>query len=162
MNLFCTYCPPRPPPQKKKKNHKNHTHTHTHTKQNTHIHTHTHTKKKKKTTTNIQQQKTLFICLFFLLFFFILFFYISRHRAATSVLRNCCPNCYAEQSHEENVRSSAVGKQPKQKKSNFQAQHHLPALDIVLSGLTSRSSTTSLLLISLGSAKVESSSPPSS
>ena len=39
-------------------------------------------------------------------------------------------NCYAEQSHKDNVRSSAVGKQLKQKKSNSQAQLHLPALDL--------------------------------
>ena len=39
-----------------------------------------------------------------------------RHCAATTAPRNCCPNCYAEQSHKDNVRSSAVGKQLKQKK----------------------------------------------
>ena len=41
-----------------------------------------------------------------------------RHCAATTAPRNCCRNCYAEQSHKDNVRSSAVGKQLKQKKSN--------------------------------------------
>ena len=40
-----------------------------------------------------------------------------RHCAATTTPRNCCPNCYAAQSHKDNVRSSAVGKQLKQKKS---------------------------------------------
>ena len=32
-----------------------------------------------------------------------------RHydRAATTAPRNCCPNCYAEHSHKDNVRSSA-------------------------------------------------------
>ena len=40
------------------------------------------------------------------------------HCAATTVPRNCCTNCYAEQSHRDNVRSSAVGKQLKQEKSN--------------------------------------------
>ena len=33
----------------------------------------------------------------------------ARHCAATTVLRSCCPNCYAGQSHKGNVRSSAVG-----------------------------------------------------
>ena len=32
-------------------------------------------------------------------------------------------------SHKDNVRSSAVGKRLRQKKSNFEAQLHLPALD---------------------------------
>ena len=36
----------------------------------------------------------------------------ARHCAATSVLRNCCPNRYAEHSHKDNVRSSAVGNLP--------------------------------------------------
>ena len=55
-----------------------------------------------------------------------------RHCAATTAPRNCCPNCYAKQSHKDNARSSAVGKQLKQKKSNSLslAQHHLPALDL--------------------------------
>ena len=53
-----------------------------------------------------------------------------RHCAETTVPRNCCPNCYAEQSHVDNVRSSAVGKQLKQLKSNSPAQHHLSALDL--------------------------------
>ena len=35
-----------------------------------------------------------------------------------------------QNSHKDNVRSSAVGKQPKRKKSNSQAQLHLPALDL--------------------------------
>ena len=35
-----------------------------------------------------------------------------------------------EQSYKDNVRSSAAGKQLKQKKSNSQAQLHLPALDL--------------------------------
>ena len=30
-----------------------------------------------------------------------------RHCSATSVLRNCCPNCCTEQSHRDNVRSAA-------------------------------------------------------
>ena len=59
-----------------------------------------------------------------------------RHCAATTAPRNCCPNCYAEQSHKDNVRSSAVGKQLKQKKSN--------SLSLCLAQLTS------LLLISPG------------
>ena len=43
----------------------------------------------------------------------------SRHCIASSVPRNCCFNCCAEQSQKDNVRSTAVEKQPKQKKSNF-------------------------------------------
>ena len=55
-----------------------------------------------------------------------------RHCAATTAPRSCCSNCYAEQSHKDSFRSSAVGKQLKQKKSNSLslAQHHLPALDL--------------------------------
>ena len=34
-----------------------------------------------------------------------------RHCAATTAPRRCCPNCYAEQSHKDNIRSSAAGKQ---------------------------------------------------
>ena len=37
------------------------------------------------------------------------------HCAATTAPRNCCLNSYAEQSHKDDVRSSAVGKQLKQK-----------------------------------------------
>ena len=40
------------------------------------------------------------------------------HCAATTAPRSYCPNSYAEQNHKDNVRSSAVGKQLKQKKSN--------------------------------------------
>ena len=32
-----------------------------------------------------------------------------QHCAATTVPCNCCPNCYAEQSHKDNVRSYAAG-----------------------------------------------------
>ena len=42
-----------------------------------------------------------------------------RHCAATSVLRNCFFSCCAEQSHKDNVRSTAAEEQLKQKKSNF-------------------------------------------
>ena len=76
-----------------------------------------------------------------------------RHCAATTAPRNCCPNCYAEQSHRDYVRSSAVGKQLKQKKSNSLslAQHHLPALDLsVCSSFFVRVQLTSLLLVSPG------------
>ena len=38
-------------------------------------------------------------------------------------------------SHKDNVRSSAVGKQLKQKKSSSQAQLHLPALDLFCANL---------------------------
>ena len=54
-------------------------------------------------------------------------------------------------SHKDNVRSSAVKKQLKQEKSNFQAQLH--PLILLSSGLTCGSSTTPLLLISPGPAK---------
>ena len=54
----------------------------------------------------------------------------ARHCAATSVPRTCCPNRYAEQSHKDNVRSSAAGKQLKHKKFSSQAQLHLPPLDL--------------------------------
>ena len=66
--------------------------------------------------------------------------------------RNCCPNCYAEQSHKDSVRSSAVGKQLMQKKSNSLsvAQHHLPALDLFWASFFMRVQLTSLLLISPG------------
>ena len=74
-----------------------------------------------------------------------------RHCAATTAPRNCCPNCYAEQSHKDNVRSSAVGKQLKQKKSNALslslslALHHLPALDLFWASFFLRVQLTSLL-----------------
>ena len=76
----------------------------------------------------------------------------ARHCAATTAPRSCCPNCYAEQSHKNNVRSSAVGKQLKQKKSNSLclAQHHLPALDLFWASFFLRVQLTSLLLISPG------------
>ena len=39
------------------------------------------------------------------------------HCVATSASRNCCFNCCAEQSHKDNVRSTAVEEQLKQKTS---------------------------------------------
>ena len=73
-----------------------------------------------------------------------------RHRVATTAPRNCCPDCYAEQSHKDSVRSSAVGKQPKQNKSNSPAENHLPALDLFWASFFVRVQVTSLLLISPG------------
>ena len=75
-----------------------------------------------------------------------------RPRAATTAPSNCCPNCYAKQSHKDNVRSSAVGKQLKQKKSSSLsvAQHHLPVLDLFWASFSLRVQLTSLLLISPG------------
>ena len=70
--------------------------------------------------------------------------------AVTTAPRNCYPSCYAEQSYKDNVRSSAVGEQLKQKKSNFQAQHHLPVLDLFWDNFFVRVQLTSLLLISPG------------
>ena len=58
-----------------------------------------------------------------------------RHCAATSVPRNHCPNCCAEQSHKDSFRTSAVEKQLMRKKSNFRAQLHLPALDLFWANL---------------------------
>ena len=111
-----------------------------------------------------------------------------RHCEATSVLCSCCFNCCVEQSHKDNVRSTAVEKQRKQKTSpTFWAQLHLPALDLFwallraqhhvsppdvawtriwLSNFFLRVQLTSLLLISPGPAydsltsSWESSSPP--
>ena len=73
-----------------------------------------------------------------------------RHCAATTAPR--CPNCYAEQSHKDNVRSFAAGKQLKQKKPNSLsvAQHHLPALDLFWASFFVRVQLTSLFLISPG------------
>ena len=73
----------------------------------------------------------------------------ARPCAATTAPRNCCPNSYAEQSHKDNVRSSAAGKQLKQKKSNSLslAQHHLPPLDLFWASFFVRVQLTSLLLI---------------
>ena len=57
-----------------------------------------------------------------------------------------------QNSHKDNVRSSAAGKQPKQKKSSSLslAQHHLPALDLFWASFFVRVQLTSLLLISPG------------
>ena len=84
-----------------------------------------------------------------------------HHCTATSILLSCCFNCCAEQSHEDNVHSTAVEEQLKQKKSNFQSTADL-------SWALLRIQLTSLLLISPGPANEsltslwESSSPPSS
>ena len=55
-----------------------------------------------------------------------------------------------QNSHKDNVRSSAVGKQLEQKKSNSLARHHLPALDLFWASFFVRVQLTSLLLISPG------------
>ena len=55
-----------------------------------------------------------------------------------------------QSSYKDNARSSAVGNQPKQKKSNSLAQHHLPALDLFWASFFVRVRLTSLLLISPG------------
>ena len=72
-----------------------------------------------------------------------------RHYAATTAPRT---NGYAEQSHKDNVRSSAVGKQLKRKKSNSLslAQLRLPVLDLFWANFFVRVQLTSLLLISPG------------
>ena len=73
-----------------------------------------------------------------------------QHCTVTTAPCNCCPNCYAEQSHKDNVCSSAIGKPLKQKKSNSLVQHHLPALDLFRASFFMRVQLTSLLLISPG------------
>ena len=55
-----------------------------------------------------------------------------------------------QNSHKDNVRSSAVGKQLKQKKSNPLAQLHLPALGLFWANFYLRVQRTSLLMISPG------------
>ena len=52
--------------------------------------------------------------------------------AATCALRNCCFNCRAGQSHEDNVRCTAVEEQPEAKELSptFAAQLHLPTHDL--------------------------------
>ena len=56
--------------------------------------------------------------------------------------------------NKDNVRSSAVGKQLKQKKSNclslYSAQHHLPALGLFWASFFVRVQLTSLLFVSPG------------
>ena len=75
-----------------------------------------------------------------------------RHCSATTAPPSCCHNYCAGQSLKDSVRSSAVGKQLKRKKSNFQAQHHLPALDPFWASIfvSFFFQPTSLLLISPG------------
>ena len=70
-----------------------------------------------------------------------------RHCAATSALRNCCFNCRAGQSHKDNVRCTAVEEQPEAKEVQL-SQPSSTSLLMISSGLTLRSSSTSLLLIS--------------
>ena len=55
-----------------------------------------------------------------------------------------------QNSHKDNARSSTAGKQLKQKKSNSQAQLHLPALDLFSANFFVRVQLTSLLSISPG------------
>ena len=61
-----------------------------------------------------------------------------------------------QNSHKDNVRSSAVGKQLKQKTSYSLslAQHHLPALDLFWASFFVSVQLTSLLLISPALCKV--------
>ena len=42
-----------------------------------------------------------------------------RHCAAASVLRNCCFNCFAEQNHKDNVRSTAAEENRNKKSPTF-------------------------------------------
>ena len=64
----------------------------------------------------------------------------SPHCAATTAPRNCCP---AEQSHNDYARSSAVGKQLKQKKSNSPST---TSLLLISSGLASTRESRTILL----------------
>ena len=58
----------------------------------------------------------------------------SDHRTTQMLSQLLCRtrDTLAVQSHKDNVRSSAVGKQLQQKKSNYLslAQHHIPDLDL--------------------------------
>ena len=72
-----------------------------------------------------------------------------RHCAATSALCNCCFNCRAGQSHKDNVRCSAVEEQPEAKEVQL-SQPSSTSLLMISFGLSWRSSSTSLLLISPG------------
>ena len=72
-----------------------------------------------------------------------------RHSAATSALRSCCFNCRAGQSHKDNVRCTAVEEQPEAKEVKL-SQPSSTSLFMIFSGLTWRSGSTSLLLISPG------------
>ena len=92
---------------------------------------------------------------------------VSAHRcAATSVLCNCCLYCCVEQSHKDNVHSSAVEKRLMQKKSNFQAQLHLPTFGLFWANLRVQHHLPPLDLTwtrrSVLTSSWESSSPPSS
>ena len=46
---------------------------------------------------------------------------------------NCCPNCYAEQSHKDNIRSSAVGKQLKQMSNSLSLYSPAPPSLLLIS-----------------------------
>ena len=63
-----------------------------------------------------------------------------RYCSATSVLRNCCFNCRAGQSHKDNVRCTAVEEQPEVKEVQL-----------------SQPGSTSLLLISPGTLEISAS-----
>ena len=69
-----------------------------------------------------------------------------RHCAVTSALCNCCFNCCAGQSHKDNVRCTAVEAQLEAKEVQL-SQPSSTSLLMISSGLTWRSSSTSLLLI---------------
>ena len=69
-----------------------------------------------------------------------------RHCAATNALRNWCFNRRAGQSHKDNARCTAVEEQPEAKL----LQPSSTSLHMISSGLTWGSSSTSLLLTSLG------------
>ena len=58
-----------------------------------------------------------------------------RHYAVTSALHNCCFNCRAGQSHEDNVHCTAVEEQPKAKEVQL-SQPSSTSLLMISSGLT--------------------------
>ena len=59
----------------------------------------------------------------------------ARHCAATSALRSCCPNCCARTESQLTTISVAPPLGNNRKKSNFQAELHLPTLDLFWANL---------------------------
>ena len=70
-----------------------------------------------------------------------------HHCPVTSALRNCCFNCRAGYSHKDNVRCTAVEEQLEAKEVQLSQPSSISLL-MISSGLTWRSSSTSLLYIS--------------
>ena len=77
---------------------------------------------------------------------------VTMHRTTQLLSQSLCGT---ESRHKDNARSSAIGKQVKQKKSNYisLAQHHLPALGLFWASFFLRVQLTALLLVSHGFCK---------